>query len=76
MRVTPQPAHFAPARSRLRELRQPLAIAGQHRVEELARDHLLGEHDFSAFRSSECQAKTPVRTLEDAVKDATIPLAK
>jgi tRNA pseudouridine38-40 synthase len=24
---------------------------------------LLGEHDFSAFRSSECQAKTPVRTL-------------
>ena len=25
--------------------------------------HLLGEHDFSAFRSSECQAKTPVRTL-------------
>jgi tRNA pseudouridine38-40 synthase len=25
--------------------------------------HLLGEHDFSAFRSAECQAKTPVRTL-------------
>lgn len=25
--------------------------------------HLLGEHDFSAFRSSECQAKSPVRTL-------------
>ena len=24
---------------------------------------LVGEHDFSAFRSSECQAKTPVRTL-------------
>ncbi|OFZ72728.1 MAG: tRNA pseudouridine(38-40) synthase TruA [Betaproteobacteria bacterium RBG_16_64_9] len=24
---------------------------------------LLGRHDFSAFRSSECQAKTPVRTL-------------
>jgi tRNA pseudouridine38-40 synthase len=24
---------------------------------------LLGEHDFSAFRSSECQARTPVRTL-------------
>jgi tRNA pseudouridine38-40 synthase len=28
-----------------------------------AADFLLGEHDFSAFRSSECQAKTPVRTL-------------
>jgi tRNA pseudouridine38-40 synthase len=25
--------------------------------------HLVGEHDFSAFRSSECQAKTPIRTL-------------
>jgi tRNA pseudouridine38-40 synthase len=24
---------------------------------------LVGEHDFSAFRSSECQATTPVRTL-------------
>jgi len=24
---------------------------------------LIGEHDFSAFRSSECQAKSPVRTL-------------
>lgn len=24
---------------------------------------LVGEHDFSAFRSSECQAKTPVRML-------------
>ncbi len=25
--------------------------------------HLEGEHDFSAFRSSECQAKSPVRAL-------------
>jgi tRNA pseudouridine38-40 synthase len=25
--------------------------------------HLLGEHDFSSFRSSECQAKSPVKTL-------------
>ncbi len=25
---------------------------------------LVGEHDFSAFRSSECQAKSPVRVLE------------
>jgi tRNA pseudouridine38-40 synthase len=24
---------------------------------------LVGEHDFSAFRSSECQAKTPIRTV-------------
>lgn len=25
---------------------------------------LLGEHDFSAFRSVECQARTPVRTMQ------------
>lgn len=24
---------------------------------------LLGEHDFSAFRASECQAKTPIKTM-------------
>lgn len=28
-----------------------------------AAQHLLGEHDFSAFRCSECQAKTPVKNL-------------
>lgn len=26
---------------------------------------LLGEHDFSAFRSAECQAKSPVKTMYD-----------
>ena len=26
---------------------------------------LLGEHDFSSFRSSECQAKSPVKTLRE-----------
>jgi tRNA pseudouridine38-40 synthase len=28
---------------------------------------LLGEHDFSAFRAAECQAKSPVRTLHSIV---------
>jgi len=28
-----------------------------------AAGHLIGEHDFSAFRSSECQAASPVKTL-------------
>jgi tRNA pseudouridine38-40 synthase len=27
---------------------------------------LLGQHDFSAFRAAECQAKTPVKTLREA----------
>ena len=25
--------------------------------------HLIGEHDFSSFRSSECQARSPVKTM-------------
>ena len=28
--------------------------------------HLQGEYDFSAFRASECQAKSPIRTLHTA----------
>ncbi|MDD5179723.1 MAG: tRNA pseudouridine(38-40) synthase TruA [Gallionellaceae bacterium] len=28
-----------------------------------AAQYLLGEHDFSAFRASECQAKTPIKNL-------------
>jgi tRNA pseudouridine38-40 synthase len=33
--------------------------------------HLLGQHDFSTFRASECQAKSPVKTLDqfDIVED-------
>ena len=30
-----------------------------------AASFLIGEHDFSAFRAAECQAKTPVRTLSE-----------
>ncbi len=32
-----------------------------------AASRLIGEHDFSAFRSSECQARSPVRTLRELV---------
>jgi tRNA pseudouridine38-40 synthase len=40
----------------------PLNVAAMQR----AANTLLGEHDFSAFRSSECQAKTPIKTLYEA----------
>ena len=33
------------------------------RAMQAAAAFLVGEHDFSAFRSSECQAKSPVRTV-------------
>jgi tRNA pseudouridine38-40 synthase len=39
----------------------PLDLAAMRQ----AAAHLAGEHDFSAFRSSECQAKSPVRTLHE-----------
>lgn len=41
---------------------RPLALAP---MQEAARC-LLGEHDFSAFRAAECQAKTPVKLLTRA----------
>jgi tRNA pseudouridine38-40 synthase len=31
---------------------------------QVAAKHLIGRHDFSTFRSAECQASNPVRTLE------------
>lgn len=40
----------------------PLRVAA---MQEAAR-HLLGEHDFSAFRAAECQAKSPVKHMHQA----------
>lgn len=37
-------------------------------------DHLLGQHDFTTFRSSICQAKSPVKTL-DALRIEVVPRA-
>jgi tRNA pseudouridine38-40 synthase len=36
----------------------------------IAAEHLLGEHDFSAFRASECQASSPVREMRQAAVHA------
>ena len=38
----------------------PLDVAAM----QAAAQHLLGEHDFSAFRAAECQAKSPVKHLQ------------
>jgi tRNA pseudouridine38-40 synthase len=40
---------------------RPLA----HAPMQAAAAHLIGEHDFSAFRSSECQAASPVKLLRE-----------
>lgn len=52
-------ARSALARGRALLVHQPLQVAA---MEQGAR-WLVGEHDFSAFRSSECQAHSPVRDL-------------
>jgi tRNA pseudouridine38-40 synthase len=54
-----RPVRPALAAGRMGWFHLPLDI---ERMREAARS-LVGEHDFSAFRSSECQAKTAVRTL-------------
>ena len=38
---------------------QPLALEKM----QTASNILIGEHDFSSFRSAECQAKSPIRTM-------------
>lgn len=38
----------------------------QYELMKKAITYLLGEHDFSAFRASECQANSPVRTITQA----------
>ncbi|MEN3352584.1 MAG: tRNA pseudouridine38-40 synthase [Betaproteobacteria bacterium] len=50
----------AAAHGRVGWFHLPLDLDVMQRAAQL----LLGEHDFSAFRSSECQASSPVRTLE------------
>ena len=41
-------------------VKRPLDAAAMHRAAQA----LLGRHDFSTFRDSECQANSPVRTLD------------
>ena len=41
-------------------LNKPLDAAAMQK----GADYLLGQHDFTSFRATECQAKSPVKTLE------------
>ena len=45
---------------RLWHIRRPLDVPAMHEAAKV----LIGNHDFSTFRDSECQAKNPVRTLD------------
>lgn len=41
-------------------IRKPLDVLAMQRASQ----YLLGTHDFSSFRDAQCQAKSPVRTLD------------
>jgi tRNA pseudouridine38-40 synthase len=56
-----RPVRPALAASQVGWFHLPLDVA---RMREAAAQ-LVGEHDFSAFRSSECQAKSPVRRIHE-----------
>jgi tRNA pseudouridine38-40 synthase len=47
-------------RNRVWHVARPLDAVAMHR----AAKRLVGTHDFTTFRSSECQAKSPVKTLD------------
>jgi tRNA pseudouridine38-40 synthase len=58
--ISNRPAFPALRRHRVWHVRQPLDEAAMQRGANL----LLGNHDFSSFRASACQAKSPVKTLD------------
>jgi tRNA pseudouridine38-40 synthase len=59
-RVVNRRADLTLDRQRAWRVPHPLDAAAMH----TAAQHLVGRHDFTTFRSSECQAKSPVKTLD------------
>ena len=59
-RIVNRRARLALDRGRAWFVPQPLDAAAMHD----AASTLIGHHDFTSFRASECQAKSPVKTLD------------
>lgn len=59
-RIVNRPAPLALARNRAWHVRPALDLDAMRE----AAHHLIGRHDFSTFRAAECQAKSPVKTLD------------
>jgi tRNA pseudouridine38-40 synthase len=59
-RISDRRAAPALDRGRVWWVGQPLDVEAMH----LAAQSLLGKHDFTTFRAAECQAKSPVKTLD------------
>jgi tRNA pseudouridine38-40 synthase len=66
-RIVNRRARLALDRDRAWQVPVPLDATAMHE----AAQHLIGRHDFSAFRSAQCQAKSPLRTLDrlEAARD-------
>ena len=59
-RIANRRADLALERDRVWRIAKPLDAAAMH----AAAQRLVGNHDFTTFRSVECQAKSPVKTLD------------
>src|SRR5215216_7336153 len=59
-RIVNRRADLALERNRAWRVPRPLDAAAMHR----AAQGLIGKHDFTTFRAAECQAKSPVKTLD------------
>jgi tRNA pseudouridine38-40 synthase len=59
-RIVNRRADLTLDRNRVWRVPRPLDAAAMHD----AAQRLLGRHDFTTFRSSECQAKSPLKTLD------------
>ncbi len=62
-RITDRRSPPALDRGRVWWVAQPLDVAVMHASAQA----LVGNHDFTTFRSSECQAKSPVKTLDSLI---------
>lgn len=59
-RIIQRPSFLALDRGTAWHFKRALNISAMQE----AAQHLLGHHDFTTFRASECQAKSPIRTLD------------
>ncbi len=59
-RIISRRAPLTVERGRAWNVKVPLDVTAMHKAAQL----LTGEHDFTTFRSTECQAKSPVKTLD------------
>ncbi|HLH88833.1 MAG TPA: tRNA pseudouridine(38-40) synthase TruA [Xanthobacteraceae bacterium] len=59
-RIVNRRADLALERQRAWRIGRPLDAAAMH----AAAQRLVGKHDFTTFRAAECQAKSPVKTLD------------